>query len=124
MTPGWILLLVLGAVPPAQAKRPARFVGQLPDGSQVERDALANWHAPDAIPTLDGRALLDAANPLLWLLDQIHLAWSVDDFRHIPARAAACGTATASWSASTPAAAALQALSTAPWPMPRSSWAA
>jgi S1-C subfamily serine protease len=63
-----LVLLLLAAA--AQAKRPARFVGKLRDGSQVEGEVLANWHTADAIPTLDGRPLLDPNNPLLWLRDR------------------------------------------------------
>ncbi len=64
-----LVLLLLPAVA-AEAKRPARFVGKLRDGSQIEGEVLANWHTADAIPTLDGRPLLDPNNPLLWLRDR------------------------------------------------------
>jgi len=68
-----LLLVLLGPLGPlaaAQAKRPARFVGKLRDGALVEGEVLANWHTPDAVPTLDGRPLLDPGNPLRWLRDR------------------------------------------------------
>lgn len=69
----FLLLLVLSAS--AEAKRPPRFVAKLRDGAQVEGEVLANWHTADAVPTLDGRPLLDPNNPLLWLRDrQLNLA--------------------------------------------------
>ena len=64
------LLLLLLPSAAAEAKRPPRFVAKLRDGSQVEGEVLANWHTADAIPTLDGRPLLDPNNPLLWLRDR------------------------------------------------------
>lgn len=70
MTRCLTLLVILMLSTAAQAKRPARFVGKLRDGSQVEGELLANWHTADAIPTLDGRPLLDPNNPLLWLRDR------------------------------------------------------
>jgi len=63
-----LLLLLLPAV--SEAKRPPRFVARLRDGSLVEGELLANWHKEDAIPSLDGRPLLDPANPMLWLRDR------------------------------------------------------
>ncbi len=63
-----LLLLLLSAG--SEAKRPPRFVAKLWDGSLVEGEVLANWHKEDAIPTLDGRPLLEPANPMLWLRDR------------------------------------------------------
>lgn len=69
----FLLLLLPSAA--AEAKRPPRFVAKLRDGSQVEGEVLANWHKEDAIPTLDGRPLLDPGNPMLWMRDrQLNLA--------------------------------------------------
>lgn len=70
-----LFLLLLLPSASAEAKRPPRFVAKLRDGAQVEGEVLANWHTADAVPTLDGRPLLDPNNPLLWLRDrQLNLA--------------------------------------------------
>jgi len=63
-----LLLLLLSAV--SEAKRPPRLAAKMRDGSLVEGEVLANWHKEDAIPTLDGRPLLEPANPMLWLRDR------------------------------------------------------
>ncbi len=75
-----VLLLQLPSAV-AEATRPPRFVARLRDGSQVEGEVLANWHKADAIPTLDGRSLLDPGNPMLWLRDrQLNPASAPDAF--------------------------------------------
>lgn len=67
-----LLLILLAALPAAvgKAQRPARFVARLQNGASIEGEVLANWHTADATPTLDGRPLGDAGNPLRWLRDR------------------------------------------------------
>lgn len=66
----WLLLGLLVPASAAMAQRPSRFEAKLRDGSMITGDALANWHAADAMPTLDGRPLLEHDNPLVWLRDR------------------------------------------------------
>src|SRR6476659_9117521 len=48
----------------------ARYVARFADGSRHEGNALVNWHEINALPQLEGRSLIDPANPFRWLRDR------------------------------------------------------
>src|SRR5262249_39256919 len=62
-----IAAALLSAIPVLATERPARYAARLASGQRVESDALANWYAANGVPQLGGTALLDPANPFLWL---------------------------------------------------------
>ncbi len=63
-----VLLLAAGWRQPLAAAE-ANFVAGWADGSRTSADEVLDWNRLDARPTLAGRPLLDAKNPVCWLRD-------------------------------------------------------
>ena len=52
------------------AAPPARYSARFSNGERFEGDDLTDWHQPEGEPKLNGRRLLDPANPLSWLVNR------------------------------------------------------
>jgi S1-C subfamily serine protease len=52
------------------AASPARYSARFANGERFEGDDLTDWHKPAGDPKLNGRRLLDPANPLRWLVNR------------------------------------------------------
>lgn len=63
-------LVLLSTASSALGQRAARYSGMLSDGSRIEGNVLTDWHGTAPAPKLDGRPLLDLANPPRWLRDR------------------------------------------------------
>ncbi len=64
-----LVLLTACLAVPGSADEP-RFVAAFADGSKIEGNNLHDWHTTESMPRLDGRALLEPANPMRWLVDR------------------------------------------------------
>lgn len=80
LLPSWLAacLLVWAAGAPGQDLKP-RFVALFQDGTRHQGDALIDWHDNNARPQLEGKALLDPANPIRWLIDRKHSPGGMPD---------------------------------------------
>jgi len=63
------VLLAAAMTTAAVGERPERFIGVFENGDRVAGAKLRNWARPGDKPSLSGRRLLDAQNPLRWLCD-------------------------------------------------------
>jgi S1-C subfamily serine protease len=63
------LLLCLAASPTLYGVE-HRYVARFADGTRQEGNSFVNWHDNNAQPQLEGRSLLDPANPFRWIRDR------------------------------------------------------
>jgi S1-C subfamily serine protease len=74
----WTLLVVLlsalagptGTSVVLLAAQPARYSARFANGERFEGDDLTDWQRPNSEPKLNGRRLLDPANPLRWMVNR------------------------------------------------------
>ena len=70
-----VLLLTMAGITAAPvdvmlSAPPARYSARFSDGERFEGDDLTDWHQSEGEPRLNGRRLLDPANPLRWLVNR------------------------------------------------------
>jgi hypothetical protein len=66
----WSGLFFLAFTIPAVAAEQILYDGLFADGSRVAAVPLAGWHAPASQPQLGGKPILDAVNPVRWVVRQ------------------------------------------------------
>lgn len=65
-----LLIALLSASSSQAADSRPRYIAMLSGGQIIQGNALTDWHEPKANPRIDGQALLDQGNPLLWMRDR------------------------------------------------------